>query len=179
MTEIGNAYGKALFLLCQEEGVDGEVLSQLREVCALLKDNPDYVRLMTTPDLSRDKRGGILEETFGGSVHEYLLSFMCILAENGTFEELPSCEQQYIKLYNAAHGIIEAVAVSAVPINGDQLAVLAERLGKKLHSKIELSCRIDPSCIGGVRLEMDGQSFDGSVRARLDAIKDSLLNAKA
>ena len=41
MTEIGNAYGKALFLLCQEEGVDGEVLPQLREVCALLKDNPD------------------------------------------------------------------------------------------------------------------------------------------
>ena len=162
MTEIGNAYGKALFLLCQEEGVDGEVLPQLREVCALLKEEPDYVRLMTTPDLSRDKRVGILEETFGGSV-----------------EELPSCEQQYIKLYNAAHGIIEAVAVSAVPINGDQLAVLAERLGKKLHSKIELSCRIDPSCIGGVRLEMDGQSFDGSVRARLDAIKDSLLNAKA
>ena len=158
MTEIGNAYGKALFLLCQEEGVDSEVLSQLREVCALLKDNPDYVRLMTTPDLSRDKRVGILEETFGGSVHEYLLSFMCILAENGTFEELPSCEQQYIKLYNAAHGIIEAVAVSAVPINGDQLAVLAERLGKKLHSKIELSCRIDPSCIGGVRIELDGQS---------------------
>lgn len=39
---------------------------------------------------------------------------------------------------------------------------------------IELDCRVDPACLGGVRLEMEGRQFDGTLRARFDAVRRQL-----
>ena len=46
MTELGRAYGSALYALAEDEKQEDAFLSQLGEVCKLLADNPDYVRLI-------------------------------------------------------------------------------------------------------------------------------------
>ena len=114
MTEIGNAYGNALFLLARDEGRDGELLSQLEDICTILRDNPDYIKLLSSPSVKKAKRIELLGESFGGRVDEYLMNFMCILAENNTFAELPACLEAYRRLYNEHHGIIEVTAYTAV-----------------------------------------------------------------
>ena len=87
MTEIGKAYGGALFQLAREEGLDETIGAQLKVLCEALREDPDYVRLMMTPTLKKSKRLEILGESFSGKIHEYVLNFLSILVENGTFEE--------------------------------------------------------------------------------------------
>ena len=100
MTETGNAYGNALYVLAHEEGRDEEIGRQLGEVCRLLRDEPDYVRLMSAPTVKKAQRLQLLEETFGGRVDDYLMNFMSILVENNTFEEMSACQEAYTALYN-------------------------------------------------------------------------------
>lgn len=179
MTQIGNAYGSALFQLSSEEGIDGEILEQLGGVCLLLEQNPDFVRLMTTPTLKKAQRLDILAECFGGRVHEYLFNFMAILAESNTYDQLPACLEEYRRLYNVRHGIVEVTAFTAVELTPQLKSALAEKLCTAMGKKVLLDNRVDPSCIGGVRLEMAGKSIDGSIKSRLEAIRENLLKAKA
>ncbi|MGD0838797.1 MAG: F0F1 ATP synthase subunit delta [Polyangia bacterium] len=42
--------------------------------------------------------------------------------------------------------------------------------------KVVMTTQVDPSLIGGVVAEVAGTVFDGSVVARLDAMRNRLLN---
>lgn len=179
MTDIGKAYGNALYLLSTEEGVDGRIMEELSMVCQIIGQEPEFARLMSTPTLKKAKRIEVLNETFGGRTHDFLLSFMCILVENNTFEELPMCLEEYERLYNKAHGILVVTAVTAVPLSDELQASLIAKLEKSEGKTIRLKNVVDPKYIGGVRLEMDGNSLDGSVKSRFEAIKSNLFGIKA
>ena len=179
MTEIGKAYGGSLFMLARAEGLYAIIGEEMTSLCGALKEDYDFVRLMVTPTLKKSKRLEILAETFEGKVHEYVLNFMSILVENGTFEEIFSCGEEYRTLYNREHGIVDITAVTAVPLDDELSGKLAAKLEGALGKKVVLQNRVDSGVIGGVRLEMDGESIDGSVRSRLDGIKAALFSAKA
>ena len=115
MTDVGKMYGGALFELCAEEARDEAVRDQLRQVTALMRENPDYEKLLCTPNIPKAERCALLDEALRGQVDPYLLNFLKILCENGTLRQLSACEKEFSARYNAARGILPAKAVSAVP----------------------------------------------------------------
>ena len=64
--------------------------------------------------------------------------------------------------------------MTAVPMNKTLTAKLQDRLAAVTGKRIELSCRVDPACLGGVRLEMDGLQLDGTVQLRLETLRRQL-----
>ena len=128
MTEIGKAYGGALFQLAREEVLDETIGAQLSLLCGALREDPDYVRLMMTPTLKKSKRLEILQEGLEGKFHEYLMNFLSILVENGTFEEVFSCNEEYRKLYNKAHNIVTVTAYTVIEMDDVLCAKLREKL---------------------------------------------------
>ena len=53
---------------------------------------------------------------------------------------------------------------------------LQEKLQQVTGKTVQLQNRVDPDCLGGVRLDFDGKSVDGTVKNRLDAIGNMLKN---
>ena len=51
-----------------------------------------------------------------------------------------------------------------------------KKLEQLTGKTIDLSCRVDPAVMGGVRLDYDGKRVDGTVRSRLDAVDKMLKN---
>ena len=66
--------------------------------------------------------------------------------------------------------------MTAVPLTQAQSQRLSEKLASITGKTIELSNRVDPACMGGVRLNYDGKQLDDTVMHRLDAI-GSLLRS--
>ena len=176
MTETAKMYGGSLYDLAAEEGLETRILGELDEVQQLLKQNPDYLRLLSTPSIPKKERCGLLDEALRGQVHLYVLNFLKILCEKGTLRELPGCARAYRVRYNQAHGILEAAATTAVAMTEQQVKSLHEKLEKLTGKTIELDCRIDPGTLGGVRLDFDGRQVDGTVRRRLEDIRSILKN---
>lgn len=54
MTELGRAYGGALYALAEDEQLENELLAQMDAVCKLLVDNPDYVRLIKDKAIAKN-----------------------------------------------------------------------------------------------------------------------------
>lgn len=174
MTEAGKMYGGALYELAAEEGLDEAVLSQLEGVRFLFAEYPAYVKLLAMPSVPKTDRCAALDKAFRGQVEPYLLNFLKLLCEKGEIRALPDCAEEYRARYNQAHGILEATAVSAVPLTGRQAEALRAKLAALTGKTIALSSRVDPACLGGVRLEVGGTQLDGTVQNRLDALRRRL-----
>ena len=171
MTETAKMYGGSLYDLAAEEGLETRILGELDEVQKLLKQNPDYLRLLSTPSIPKKERCGLLDEALRGQVHLYVLNFLKILCEKGTLRELSGCAWAYRIRYNQAHGILEATAVSAVPLTEQQRVALHAKLESLTGKTIDLKTKVDAKVLGGIRLDIEGTELDGTVQNRLASLR--------
>ena len=176
MTRTAKTYGGALYDLAQEEHLEDAIAHDLTLVCAVVDQNPDYLRLLCTPSVSKAERRGLLDEAWREHVHPYTLNFMKLLCDNGTLRELTGCAREYRSRYNEAHGIVEVRAVTAVALSPELQEKLRAKLEKLTGKKIELSSRVDEGVIGGVRLELPERQLDGTVAHHLEEIQRILRN---
>ena len=177
MNRAAKNYADALFEVAYEEEIDDLLLNQFSDVRRLFDENPDYVKLLYAPNIAKAERTALLDEAFSGRIHPYLLNFLKLLCENGYIYEYGYCETRYRTYFNTIHGIVSGVAISAVPLKPEQMEKLRARLYQISGKTVDLINRVDPSVLGGIRLEYEGVELDGTVRQRLDGIEKTLLDA--
>ena len=174
MTEVGTVYGTSLYELAKEEDLTHLIWEQLSALQEGFRAEPDFVRLLASPNLSKAERCQILDDSFRGKVHPYILNFLKILTEKNYPRYFSDCCDAYTDLYNQDNGILVVTAVTAVPLKEQQKDKLIQKLNQITGKQVSLRCRIDPSVYGGVRLDYDGKRLDDTVSHRLDAIRDLL-----
>lgn len=176
MTQIGIVYGQALYSLAREEELSPSILEEMKALDGCFAQEPDFLRLLSAPNLSKEERCRIVDDSFRGKVHPYVLNFLKILTEKGYVRHFSQCLESYREQYNQDHGILPVQAVTAVALTPDQAEKLSGKLTRITGKTIELSNRVDPECLGGVRLDYDGKRVDDTVSHRLDAIRALLKN---
>jgi F-type H+-transporting ATPase subunit delta len=176
MTEAGSVYGLALYDLAKSEGLTEQILKELSVLRQSFEEEPDFLKLLHTPALSKQERCDILDASFRGKLQPYLLNFLKILTEKGYIHHFSHCCDAYRDQYNRDHGILPVTAVTAVPMTDAQQKRLKEKLEALTGKTVELHSRIDPSCLGGVRLDYDGKRVDDTVSHRLGSIAALLKN---
>ena len=176
MTQAGTVYGEALYDLASTEALDQEILQQLKVLDEAFRAEPDFLRLLTSPNLSKPERCGVLDSSFQGKLHPYLLNFLKILTEKGYAKHFHDCVESYRARYNEDHGILPVTAVTAVALTPEQVARLTEKLAGLTGKKIDLQCRIDTTVLGGIRLDYSGKRLDDTVSHRLDDLRNLLKN---
>ena len=176
MTQIGNVYGESLYELAKEENLAADIGAQLKVLKACFQQEASFVTLLSTPSLTKAERCQILDDSFRGTVHAYVLNFLKILTEKGYMRYFSDCCDAFAALYNQDNGILPVTAVTAVALSDEQTNKLTTKLSQITGKHVELMNRIDPSCLGGVRLDYDGQRLDDTVSHRMATIRDMLKN---
>ncbi len=176
MTEIGNVYGLALYDLAAEENMSEEILGQMNVLDDSFRQEPGFIRLLCSHTLSKEERCRILDDSFQGKLNRYLLNFLKILTEKGYMGSFSDCRKAYLRRYYTDHNIVSVTAVTAVPMTREQTASLKEKLSRTTGKTVLLQNRLDTQCMGGVRLDYDGQQMDDTVAHRLAALRDLLKN---
>lgn len=176
MSQVGTVYGQALYSLTKEDSCSESVLQELSALNESFEKEPKFLRLLSAPNLSKEERCGILDESFRGKVHPYVLNFLKILTEKGYMQRFSDCCKEYRQAYNEDHGILEVFAYTAIPLTGDQKERLSQKLQTVTGKSIDLCNRVDPGCLGGVRLDYDGKRVDDTVAHRLGSISALLKN---
>ena len=174
MTEVGNVYGESLYELAKEENLTKLIGEQLAVLQTSYRQEPDFIRLLSSPNLTKAERCQILDDSFRGKVHPYLLNFLKILTEKGYMRYFSDCCDAYTEHYDQDNGILRVDAVSAVELTDAQKEKLMQKLSRITGKEIALRNRIDPAVLGGIRLDYDGQRLDDTVSHRLDAIRNVL-----
>lgn len=176
MNRDGCVYGEALYGLAREEGLDDIILEQLGVLDRSFAREPGFLKVLSARTLTRQERREIVDRCFRGRIHAYVCSTLKLLMEKDRIRRFPECVDAYRKRYNEDHGILRVTAVTAAALTDAQRGRLRERLARMTGKTIDLTVRVDPSCMGGVRLDHDGRRLDGTVARRLDAVRELLQN---
>ena len=171
MKKIATTYGNSLYDLAKEEALCDVILNDLQLVLSVFDENPDYRKLLLEPSISKEERRALLDEAWRDQIHLYTLNFLKMLCDNGTIGAFSDCALQYRQRYNEDHGIVEVCAVCASAISQDLQGKLQKKLEHMTGKQIQLTCRVDESLIGGIRLELQGIEYDGSIRHHLHEIQ--------
>ena len=172
MSDLSKEYAEALFALAIEAKQEKAYLEALRIVGDALADEPDYVDLLAAPSVPVSERTALLEQAFGTVLPEQVLSFVQLFCTHGQIRHLPDCIEEYHRLYQAAVAMATAYVTSAVALTDEQKSRLAEKLTAKFGRNIDLVCTVDEHLLGGITVRLDGVVLDGSLRHRLQAVKD-------
>lgn len=176
MTQAGSVYGLALYDLAKSEDLTEQILKELQVLKQSFGEEPAFLKLLSTPALTKEERCTVLDDSFRGKLQPYLLNFLKILTEKGYIRHFSHCCDAYRDQYNRDHGILPVTAVTAVAMTEAQQKRLTAKLEKLTGKTVELCNQIDPSCLGGVRLDYDGKRVDDTVAHRLDSVRTLLKN---
>ena len=176
MSRIADVYAQGLYSLAAEEGLTDRLLEELTVLEESFAQTPEFIRLLAMPNLSKQERCGILDESFRDKVHIYVLNFLKILTEKSYIRHFDACVRSYEAQYNAQHNILPVQAVSAVAMTAQQQEKLTHKLEAMTGKTVRLQNRVDPQVLGGVRLDYSGVRIDGTVRNRLDQLSKLLEN---
>ena len=174
MTQVGNVYGEALYTLALDEGLSASILEEISALEQAFRSEPDFIRLLSSPNLSVQERCSVLDDSFRGKVHAYVLNFLKILTEKGYMRHFFDCCKAYEESYNRDNGILPVTAITAVALTPAQAEKLTGKLCQVTSKKVKLYNRVDPAVLGGVRLDYDGKRLDDTVSHRLDAVRSLL-----
>lgn len=175
--DFSREYGTALYQLAVEEKTSKEIFDDFQRVSEVFSQNPEFGRLLSNPRLSARERAVTVGKVFDGKINRSLLNALKILAEKRRCDTVSKCCEVYKRLYCEDNGILPVTATSAVALSDAQKKRLTERLKENTGSDILLSCKVDPRCIGGIRLEYGGKRYDASVRGRLSDLARQIKNS--
>ena len=176
MTEIANVYGGALYDLAREEALTDRFYQELQVLNQAFTSELAFVQLLSSVSLSKAERCQVLEDCFRDKIHPYNMNFLKILTEKGYIRHFSGCCKVFRERYNTDNGILPVTAVTALPLSDTLRKKLTDKLSTVTGKRIELTCKVDPDCLGGVRLDYDGKRLDDTVSHRLDAVRGLLKN---
>ena len=172
MVQTEREYAVALFSLAEDTQTAVEYMDALYTVKQLLEENPEYIEFLSSPAIELSERIDSIEEAFGASMPEYVVSFLKLLCENGRVRTIYDCIEEFAVLVMASSNRTKAEISSAVELSVKQKEEICKKLEKLTGKAIEPVYIIDESLIGGVKIDVDGKTYDGSIRHRLGEIKD-------
>ena len=173
MSDVSKEYGAALYQLAREENVAERLLDETKTAEKILSDNPAYVALLSSPDLSKEERSAAVARAFADG-HRYLVNFLSMMVERGYSREITACFAEFRRLYREDHGIAVAKVTSARALTDEEKSKLTAALARRYGVTVEAEYKTDPALLGGMKVEISGMLLDGSARRRLDGLRADL-----
>jgi len=168
-------YAEAAFQVAQRDGTV-EVWRRELEDAATIVAVPEIGHTLANPAIALDTRHATVESTFAHVASRPVLNLIQLMLRRGRIEDLSHVAAEFRRLDNARQGITLATASSAAPLTADELAALTQRLEAFTGGRIELDVKVDPTLLGGLVVQVGDRLIDGSVRGRLERLRNQLVS---
>ena len=176
MTAVGRRYAAALFELAKNEGKLDQCLADMRALGEAWGGSAELRAVVADPSVSNDILSGALDIVLGRlGTGELVKNTVGVMAARGRLAQLPEVAEAFETLAEAGTGRVRAEVVTAKPMSEAYYAELKAKLEQVTGTQVVLTKKEDRSIIAGVIARVGDQVFDGSVRNRLQDIKEELL----
>jgi len=177
-TQVGERYAQALFDLALETGRLDAVRADLKSLKAAWIESADLRRLATSPVIAaEDQQKGLVAIAAKAKFDATTRNFLGLLGQNGRASDLAAVIAGFDALYSKHAGVVAAEVVSTQELTAVQLKTITTALTTALGKNPEITTRIDPSILGGLKVKVGSTLFDASLKTKLDQMKFALKRA--
>jgi F-type H+-transporting ATPase subunit delta len=169
-----DGYAQGIFEIARAEGSLEKVENELFQFSQLFQGNEQLREKLTDQSLPVEKRQAIVEDLLDQKALSLTASLISFLVGAGRARELPEIVDRLVERAAAQRQREVAEVRSAIMLDDEQQRRLTEALEKSTGKKIELKVIQDPSVLGGVIARVGDTVIDGTIRRRLDQLRESL-----
>jgi F-type H+-transporting ATPase subunit delta len=126
------------------------------------------------PSISVSQRVHLVEDLLEGKVRPASVRLIAYVMKAGHVRDLVGTLEWLAELAAAERGRRVAEVRSAVDLDDAECERLAEALQRTVGHPVEVRVQIDPSVIGGMTVAIGDTVIDGSLRHRLDQLRETL-----
>ncbi len=177
-TDVGARYAQALFDLALQTQAFDAVESDIAALRAALTESAELRRFLASPIFASDTKANVLKALGEkAEVSAVTLKFLGVLSANRRAEALPAAIAGFERLSAAHRGVVAAEVTSAIKLTAAQTKAVKAALEKALGKAPEITARVDPLILGGLKVRVGSRLFDASLRSKLDSLKFALKRA--
>jgi F-type H+-transporting ATPase subunit delta len=174
-SKVSKRYAKALLSLGMEEGRYQEYGKELRDFAAFYESHRELNQAISNPAFTLEDRKEILKAVLARSApSETIRNFLNLLLDKKRISALGEISAFYEQLTDEASNIVRAEVVVPRPLAGEAESKLGRALEQMTSKKVRMNVRQDKNILGGIIVKIGDLVVDGSVKAQVQGIKESL-----
>ena len=168
---VSKTYGDALFSVAMEELRVDEFYESAQVVRNSLQENRDFCKLLEHPEIAKEKKVKMIEESFLNQIPKEMVGLMILLVSKGRTSEILAVFEYFIDL------VRETKRIGKVPLSDQQ----KEKVEKKLlettkYESFEMDYCVEPTLIGGMVIRIGDRVVDSSIKTKLYDLSRNLRN---
>jgi len=171
---VAKTYSDALF----EVGIENNSLEVLLEELSFIeetfKEYPDFLELFRTPRVSIEERKATMQMIFGEKISEEMMNFLKIILDKRRASEIFEIKNEFKHAVHRHNNILEATVISTVVLTEEQTEKIVKNMSAVTGSEILITNKVDETLIGGVVIYVGDKVIDGSVKKKLNDLKEEL-----
>ena len=170
-------YSKALFQLLNVSHELDTGFHELVQVREVLKQTPQLMSALKSVGFPEASKRKLVDPLINNVSSKYVQNLIKIVYACGRMDDLAELINQFERLYDRKNKIVHAQLITAVPLNDQQVSALRNALAKRTGAKqVKFQSKVDRSIIGGVIIKSSNVIFDGSVKTKIDDMRQLLLD---
>ena len=173
---VARVYAQALLEAAQAKRCVGQVHADLHALDELIATTTEFRDFFRSPRVDRFTKWKLLEKALRGHVHELVLGLVRTLMLRARGPIFDNVVRQFDRYRDLAENRVRAELTTAVTVSPEVLAQLRDRLTRASGKTVEIVGRVDPEVLGGASLRVGDRRIDGTVRRRLQSLRDRLLS---
>ncbi len=167
------AYADAAFSIARAEGTLAEVEDELFRLARVLESSDELRATLTDPHLPASRRQQIIEDLLQDRATTTTVAIVSMIVGAGRAADLPKIADDLVQRSATESGTAVAEVRSAVALTEEQIARLTEALSARTERSITVKNIVDPTVMGGIVTQIGDSVLDGSVRSRLNQLRDA------
>lgn len=165
-------YAEALYGIGKSSGKLAVFQANAEDFLKIFEGSRDLMTSLSHPNIRKSQRKAIVDEILRQCDYDAVFgNFLRLVVERGRMAYYPKMVSHFRTLRDEADGRLRGVVYVASPLTPAQRDKLRARAQEKLGHEVILEERIDPALIGGLKLEIDGRVYDGTVQRYLERLR--------
>jgi F-type H+-transporting ATPase subunit delta len=177
MAAFVSRYARAFLDVVTSAHLDVAALDQqLADFESTWNGSPELQMFFQNPSVTALQKVSILDKLNAKlGMQKELRNLLAVLINNGRIGSVREVAAAYRVALQERMGIRQAQIVTARELSPDERDQLLEGVGKIAGAKIQAQFILDQSILGGAVVRIGSTVYDGSVRGRLERLKQALV----
>ncbi len=169
-------YAQDLYNVADQENSVDLYFETLKKINETLNFNSALYSYIDSPDNKSSEKREKLQEVFNNTLDDRVLGTFFLMNDAiGKKHTEVFLMHDFIAHYYQMKGALYGVVYSTKPLNESEKNSIEIAIGEQTGQPVRLENKIDTSLIGGVKVVVDSNVWDGSIRSKLNNLKQSLL----
>jgi len=170
-------YARAFADVVTDAKLDAAAIDrQLNDFLATWNGSPELAEFFVNPSIAALQKVAILDKMNAKlGMQKELRNLLAVLINNDRIGQVHAVAEAYRAELQERMGIRQAEVVTARELDQAERGALVAEIGKLAGARVEASFKLDKDILGGTVVRIGSTVYDGSVRGRLDRLKESLI----